>query len=389
MKCVVLSLIVILSIPCASAAPIRLGEGASVSVLTCGPGDELYFAFGHTAFRIKDPDRNIDVVFNYGTFDFDASNFYLRFALGNSIYKLSAYDFVHFPTSYVREGRWVKEQVLNLTLEEKNKIFEFLMHNALPENADYRYDYFTDNCATKIIEVLKSTLGDDLRFSNQRIDRVFTYRQLIRQYVPDNSWSSLAIVIPLGSPLDKTLTAEECMFLPEMVFEGLSRATITRDPTSSPLVQETLILFEGDAEKKDQSLTISPIVTWVILGCVLFLFSRVKNKNGSALKLFDALIFFMTGVVGIVLLFLWLFTDHDAAANNLNILWAFPGNVIVSITFLRLSKPRWHRVYFIVLLSLLILLVVAWITNVQNFSWALLPLFILLGVRYYMLSRQR
>lgn len=122
--------------------PIRLSDSAEISVITCGPGDEVYSAFGHSAFRIKDAENGLDKVYNYGTFDFDTPNFYGKFAQGNLLYLLGSYDFGRFVKTYYREGRWVKAQVLDISHSEVQACYDFLENNFLPENRAYLYDYF-------------------------------------------------------------------------------------------------------------------------------------------------------------------------------------------------------------------------------------------------------
>ena len=142
----------------------RLSEAAQISVLTCGAGQELYTAFGHSAFRVQDPIQEIDVVYNYGTFDFRAPNFYTNFARGRLIYTLSRQRFENFLYEYEYEKRWVKEQILDLDQQQKNALIVFLENNYLPENRDYRYDFLYDNCSTKLPDVLSQILGNQLNF---------------------------------------------------------------------------------------------------------------------------------------------------------------------------------------------------------------------------------
>jgi len=118
----------------------KLSPKATVSVVTCGSGNELFSAFGHSAFRIFDPAIGLDKIYNYGTFDFNAPNFYLNFAKGKLIYRLSTTNFNRFFSVYQYENRWVKTQLLNLTAEEVQLMFNFLENNAKPENSDYQYD---------------------------------------------------------------------------------------------------------------------------------------------------------------------------------------------------------------------------------------------------------
>ncbi|HEY9048371.1 MAG TPA: DUF4105 domain-containing protein, partial [Ohtaekwangia sp.] len=128
------------------AQAIQLSEQATISVITFGPWQgELYSAFGHSAFRVYDPEQNIDEAYNYGVFNFNQPNFYLNFARGYMYYQLGVFDYPRFRDVYIYYNRYIHEQVLNLTPAQKQKIYDFLQWNALPENEQYRYDYFFDN----------------------------------------------------------------------------------------------------------------------------------------------------------------------------------------------------------------------------------------------------
>ena len=142
-----------------------LSPQAEIRVMTMGPfQQELYSAFGHSAFRVTDPVNNYDLVYNYGVFDFQQKNFYYNFLRGKMLYKLGLARYNRFQPRYARENRYVYEQVLNLSQEEKQIVFDFLKNNSKPENRDYMYNYVMDNCATKIRDVIRLSLGDKITF---------------------------------------------------------------------------------------------------------------------------------------------------------------------------------------------------------------------------------
>ena len=128
------------------SAAFELSNHSEISILTCSPGNKPYSVYGHSAIRVRDSIFRYDVVFNYGIFDFNSSNFVMRFAKGQTNYLLGTTRFETFFKGYVIERRGVLEQRLNLTLIEKQKIFDFLLWNADPENRVYRYNFFFDNC---------------------------------------------------------------------------------------------------------------------------------------------------------------------------------------------------------------------------------------------------
>ena len=191
---------------------VPLSKSAEISILTVGPGAELYDKFGHSAFRIQDPETGQDVVFNYGVYDFETPNFYTKFAQGKLLYQLGVSYYEPFFESYVAQNRWIKQQTLNLTLSEKQAVSDFLWNNAKPENKKYKYDFFFDNCATKIRDVLWEVLGNKLEFKENHIQEKFTFRQLIQQNLKANTWGSLGIDIALGAVIDRKAKPIEYQF---------------------------------------------------------------------------------------------------------------------------------------------------------------------------------
>lgn len=397
----------------------ELSTEAELSVITCGPGtDQLYASFGHSAFRVRDIPNKIDRVYNYGTFDFDTPNFYVKFARGKLLYMLSAYDFGRFLQSYHRENRWVKGQVLDLEPEDVQKVFDFLENNALPENRFYKYDFFYDNCSTKLYEVLETVLGDRLIFENEFEVRDLSQRDLISLYTYNQPWGDFGIDLALGADIDRKATGREYMFLPDYVFEAFECIEIAdesleefsakqeeaelegvredgdgvgfdddnmesaRKRESKPIVKRTEeILLSYPGEDIDDS--IRPMQIGGIFLLLVLLITFFDHRNGKRTRIFDGILFITTGLAGVVMLLLWFATDHTATVNNFNILWAFAPNLLMA--FILQRKPRLSYWYVFTLLLLLDVLVALWIFQVQVFHWALVPILGALYVRYLFL----
>ena len=151
-------LFILLSTVVHAQPEIELTEESIVTLVTCGPGEELYEAFGHTAIRVHDSNIGLDVVYNYGTFDFDQPNFYWNFVQGRSLYMLAANRYSNFIRAYQYYNRSVREQYLNMTLPQKQALLDKLLWNAKVENRNYLYDYFFDNCSTRPRDVLNLSL---------------------------------------------------------------------------------------------------------------------------------------------------------------------------------------------------------------------------------------
>lgn len=368
---------------CTSTAAqyVRLSEDAQISVLTMGPDkDELYSAFGHNAIRVYDPTLGIDRAYNYGTFNYEDPNFYINFTKGYLAYFLSTSDYSRLHRYYEYFDRWMTEQVLDLTASQKQAVFEYLETNAQPENATYFYDYFYDNCATRVRDVFKDVLQDDVRFDPQYVEGGMTVRELTDIYLVGKfPWGDLGIDICLGMPMDKTMDSWQYMFLPDYIYSGFEAATIVRDEKMIPLVKSSARVLTSSSEPT--ATLFSPLVVFsgfLVIGLILtWLWWRV-GKRGRGL---DVLLFASTGAIGLLLTALWFLTDHNAAANNLNILWAFPVNVVGVYSLFRNGRLRVGYFRFLGWASLVLLL--CWNFLPQDLHDSLIPIAMLILVRSF------
>lgn len=364
--------------------PIRLTNYAEISVITCGPGNEVYSSFGHSAFRVRDVKLGIDRVYNYGTFDFNTPNFYGKFAQGNSLFLLSSYDFGRFLRSYQRENRWVKAQVLDLNHSDVQACFDFLEHNALPENRAYLYDYFFDNCSTRLYDVMDVVLGEKLILPKLFEQSQATHRSLIQPYLTNQAWGDFGIDIALGSIIDRDVSMKEYLFLPENVFTFFEALKIEENGVIKSIIKRT----EEILPENNRSLNtpyLSPFILFSIIGLIIVYITRKDIQKKQRSRWLDFSLFFVIGLIGVILSLIWFATNHVAAANNFNILWAFAPNLIVAFILLKKELPNWIRKYMLLLLILLGVLIVLWLSKFQIFSNAILPILFFLGVRYYYL----
>lgn len=356
-----------------------------ISVLTCDPGDELYSKFGHSAFRIQDFTNHYDVVYNYGVFDFNKPNFYPNFAKGKLYYKLDRAPYNHFYNQYYNENRAVKKQILNLTVSQKNKLISYLENNAKPENATYQYDFFYNNCATKIRTVLDDVFSKELIFKDDHITTSYTMRDLINNNVPHNTWANVGINIALGAVIDVEASTKNYQFLPKYIFEAFNNATIN----NKILVKEASTILKSDSSRLNKSyfFVLSPyfILSSISLLIVIITFFDYKKEKRN--KTLDFILLFTTGLVGLLILSLWFATNHTTTANNLNILWAFAPNLIIPFLLLRKDTLKWISGYFKLLVLLLIIQMFVWGFQIEAFAYAMLPLYIALGFRYTYLSK--
>ena len=378
--------LLILVIQHSFAQYVKLSDNAQISVITVDPGANLVDSFGHSAFRIKDEVLGIDQAYNYGTYDFNRPNFYLNFARGKLLYDLSSYPFYYFLKSYVQENRTVKEQILNLTQHQKQQFFEFLQNNVKPETKSYLYDFLYDNCATKLPQVSEKILNDKIQFNYDFIEgKSATFRDQIHKYLGKQPWGKFGIDLALGSVIDKKMKPQEYEFLPDYVFEAYQYASIKNSTTVKPLVSKTNILFTSQPLKKE-SFYVTPLLVFTLLALLVIFISYKDYTKKQRSKWLDFLMFFVTGLLGVFVLLLWFATDHSATAKNFNTLWAFAPNFLIAFL---LCKPlkKWLKKYLILLLLLILLTVFLWITKTQVFNLAVLPILIMLTVRYLYLLR--
>lgn len=341
----------------------QLSAYSEISVLTYGPGYALYEKFGHTAIRIKDPVLQLDLIYNYGFFDLTESNFYVNFTKGYMKYKLVRYSFPPSLKHYNDDKRWAKEQILNLTNEQKNSFFSYLENNALPKNASYFYDPFYNNCSTKPADIIKNVLGKSVIFKDDFVVKNLSIRELMNNEIHTNTWGSLGINIALGSKLDKIATSKEYLYLPDYVFKSLACSKVIKNGKEENLIVTTKNLLDYP-EKKLQPDAVSPFIIFFILLLVGLYITYKDFKNSSRSKWLDFLILFTTGLLGVLIVFLWFFTNHSTAPNNFNILWGFAPNIIISFLINKRNPPKWISKYLIFLLVLLVLIPIIWILRI-------------------------
>ncbi len=350
-----------------------------ISLLTCTPGEELYATFGHSAFRVIDSNAVTDIVYNYGTFNFDDDGFYLKFARGKLLYYVSTEYFndkdgyMGFRSLYQSTNRGMTEQVLNLTAEEKKNILHFLNNNLKEENRYYKYDFFLDNCTTRLRDILKKE-HDSSFCSNPVMPAGSRFRQAIHEYLDRNGkdWSKLSIDILLGMPCDAVMTAGQMQFLPDNLMKSL-------DSSRHLMVTSSQNLYPIN-EVSNGSYFFTPLVTFSLLLAFIFLLGFVKNRFiQSTLTGFDGLFFFLTGLLGIVLVLMWTATDHQMCRNNLNLLWAWPTHAIMA--FFVSSKKAWAKRYFSFTAVALTLVLISWFFLPQQMNNGLIPLVLLLIYR--------
>lgn len=360
----------------------QLTQNAQISVLTIAPGNELVDSFGHSAFRVRDPFLSVDYVYNYGSYDFNTPNFYGKFAQGKLLYDLVISRYDQFIYSYTSQNRTVVEQILNLTTEEKQTFFEFLQNNARPENKSYLYDFFFDNCATRLHDVSDEILLEKIQFNYTFDETDLTFRDLIHQNLNKQPWGKFGIDIALGSVIDRKATPQEYLFLPDYIYKSFKKSTIN----DKPLVRIERTLFESKLTNTKLSF-FTPVLVFSILAIIVILITFRDMKKKARSRWLDTSLFLFTGIIGLIVLLLWFATDHSATQKNFNILWAFLPNLFVAFFLLKKQLQPWFKKYLFLLIALLLITALLWILKIQMFSLVIIPITVSLLIRYIYLVR--
>lgn len=350
----------------------------SISLLTCTPGEELYSTFGHSAFRVKDSQKGFDIIFNYGTFDFDDPDFYTKFVRGKLLYFVSTENFEDFRYAYHEEGRGIIEQQLNLTCRQKQQLLEALVVNLRRENRFYLYDFLFDNCSTRLRDMAARNTNGMLQFGKILPNPSPTFRELIHEYLDNGGkyWSKLGIDMLLGNKLDRPASDAEAMFLPDYLMKGFDSATID---TKHLVSSKSVILAPNVTPQTDFS-WFRPIIATLLLMLVIGALQFSQKKWAVPfLEVFDRVFFAVLGALGFLILFMWFGTDHKLCRSNYNILWALPTHL--PIAFMLGKKKEWLRNYFIVMSLWYFAMFFAWALLPQDMNSAIVPVVVLAFMR--------
>lgn len=349
-----------------------------ISLLTCTAGEELYLTWGHSAIRVSNSANGTDIIYNYGTFDFYDPSFYSKFVKGSLLYFVSVDEFGKFLEEYKYEGRGITEQVLNLSCAAKEKLMLALKENAKEENKYYKYDFVTDNCTTRLRDMVFKNADslpviNDIRPSHEATARTLIHENLDKS---NQLWSRLGIDILLGTAVDKKLSIEQAMFLPEYLLKGFDSTRLSGKElvaSKSEILQPTL--------KENEKPLLSPLLVFTILFFVFAFLGIIRKANGL-MAVFDFILFFISGALGILMLFMWFGTDHPECKNNFNLIWAFPPHLIM--IFFLFKRWKWMRFYFLFNSILLLILLIAWRWLPQEMNNSVIPFVCLLLLRNFL-----
>ncbi|MDY0201506.1 MAG: DUF4105 domain-containing protein [Tenuifilaceae bacterium] len=383
---VMLAFLAIVKTASAQLPEVTLSENAKISLLTCSGGEELYSIFGHSAIRVHDPEYGIDWVFNYGVFDFNDPDFYPKFVRGKLNYILAVSSYKNFEIGYIFEERSIYEQVLNLSLNEKQMLLDSLSINYLPENRYYLYDFLFDNCATRIRNILVETTPRPLNFDYSTFDEGLSFRELLMPNLVDMPWAGLGINLLLGVSADRTAHPWEYMFLPEHLMAAFENVSVANDSILAPLSQSPSVLLEGKT-LSGSSLRQAPLMVFILLLLLSFYVTYVNLRKSKLNYWFDRFLFGIAGLLGVVLAFQWFGSDHTVMANNFNLIWAHPLHLVAAITMSLKGMKKIVRIYFGINSILMVLLMLFWVIIPQTLPFPMFPVVAAMAVRSAVIFR--
>ncbi|WP_289158570.1 DUF4105 domain-containing protein [uncultured Muribaculum sp.] len=351
-----------------------------ISLITCGPGSDIYELEGHTALRVRY--NGADVAVNYGLFDFDAPNFVYRFVKGETDYMVGAAPFDYFLRQYARAGRAVYEQPLRLSSDAAFRLVALLDENLRPENRTYRYNYVKDNCATRPLEMIERAIGDTLSLKAREYTEGWTFRDAMRHYHAGYPWYQFGIDLALGSGIDYVLADREKAFVPVVLMEMVEDNGIADETT--------MILAPGNEAVSATPWWMTPLAVGVAVLLAVVAVAARDVKRMKVTRWVDALLFGIYGIAGLLITFLVFISEHEATSPNWLLLWLNPLCLIVPAFIYIKSCRKLVKLYGIVNFVALFLLSILWLWSGQSGNTAFIPLILadaILTIRYLYITQ--
>jgi hypothetical protein len=320
LKKIVFSLLLIATINYGFGQSPILSENARVSVLTCGTGNESYSLFGHTAIRISDPNQFIDLVYNYGAFDFNTPNFVAKFTKGDLQYFAVAHPYTDFINDYTYERRSVYEQELNIPASLKQKLFDNLNTSLASGESHYTYKFIDKNCTSMVVDIINKTLDTTAIVKNTDTD--ISYRTILYPYFDGHFYEKLGTSIIFGKKVDQLGTK---IFLPFELNKSLKTVKFNKQLLAKE--NKTLLAFN---EPPPSSWWNNFYTYGLLLGFILFMNRKITNQ----------IYLLLMGILGLFFLFVGFYSSHHELAYNYNILLFNPA-LLVMLYFWYTDKKKW------------------------------------------------
>ena len=367
------------------SAQVQLSDSAKVSLMTVSPWTgAIYALYGHTVLKVEDDSTGVDVCFNYGYFDTSQPNFMYHFIRGETDYVLGATSYDEFLSENRMKGLEVVEQDLNLTLQQKQQLWEDLYINYLPENRQYRYNFLFDNCATRPRDMVEKVINKPIAYPSTQPNQ--TFRNLIHECVHEFAWMEFGIDLVLGSGADRYITDREKMFLPHYLMKAFEEAKVYNDDTiNSPLLNSSIKVLEADNEVSERSewsiLKPFPIAIALLLITLLISFFQLRYNHDKTARIYDTLLFSVAGIAGLVIGFLVFFSEHPITNPNWNLAWLHIIHLFIAVLFWVKSMKKVVYYYHFINFAVLSLFLLSWWFIPQQLPLATIPFAMSLWLR--------
>lgn len=342
-----IALALIQAVSPATQASREPGSNLTVYLLTMGPGDQVWERFGHNAIWIHDDLASSDIVYHWGLFDFADANFIPNFIKGRMRYSMGAFDMQQTVDAYRQANRTVWAQELELTPAERLKLADFVAWNVLPENRHYDYDYYGDNCSTRVRDALDTALGGVISNASRGVETGTTYRFHTARLTQDDLPVYTGTMIGLGQPVDRPISAWEEMFLPVRMMEHLKGMRVTRPQGALPLVRSEQVLVHATRAPEPETVESRVVTFLAVAGALLvigaaLLFLRTPGRGGGGALALATLWSIVAGTAGSLIVFLWGFTDHVYSYRNENLFQLNPLSLVLAGFLVRAMWKRRH-----------------------------------------------
>jgi len=332
-----------------------------VSLLTFETGDKSYTIFGHTAIRVQDQSKDLDIVYDFGNFNFNTPNFLAKFCTGKLDYSMGIDSYKSTILPYFSENRQIFEQELNLNTSETYVLIEKLQHLYRPENRYYRYRFLGRNCSTEIRDILFEDI-QNVNYIPTATNR--TYRNYLNDYTRSAPWFKFGINLALGSNIDRKIDTSELMFLPDFLMQEVDKATLK----GKPLAKKAVKTFDHLKPKN--------IVKWQLTPFILFAFLLVVLIFGKS-KFLIRTYMLAVGLGGVLILVIHLFSEHPEVLANYNLLWLNP-LYLVAFGLSFTSYTNIHKTFSTILTLCLLATLGIWFSKIQGYDIAFFPILITL-----------
>jgi len=350
------NLLLLLSFSIGFGQSVPLSKDARISVLTCGLGNETYSYFGHTAIRVSDPANNLDVVYNYGAFDFRTPNFVAKFTKGDLQYFVITHSFSEFMEEYNIEKRSVFEQELLISQDLKQKLFDKLNATLLSEDRYYTYKFIDKNCTSMVVDIINNTLNENVIVKKGDTD--ITYRSILYPYFDGHFYEKLGTSIIFGTKVDQLGTR---IFLPFELKNSLEKVSFQNKPLVAK--SKTLLFFEKE----------TPASWWNNIYSYLIILAFIVLAHN---KIVDKIYLLLLSLMGIFFVCVGFYSFHLELSMNYNVLLFSP--LLLILLFLSIAKNKKWTYRFAVLHLIFLVIYSIFMINKAHFI-IVLPMIITSG----------